>query len=442
MWAKLAGRMVSGTVWEQLAEEWQSLLKPGPDRIDLEELERLFSLEERAKKSAAKAPAKKKQTTVSLLDPKVGNNCAIALSKFRMPNEDLCAAVWAMDHRVLDEEAVESLLPFVPTSEEKEALAAYSGAEDALGRAERYYRLIMHIPRLAQRLRSWDIAYKFEPRVEYVRSQQEAAILACRAVKTSKHFKRLLELILAVGNVLNAGTFRGNAVAVQIGVLAMLKDVKAPSKPGMTLLRYLVLLIKEERKDHLFKVLDDFEYLEEASKIDFSHLKAEAAKIQSDLATIAKEVETVRGLAPSDAAKAAFGGRRDGFVPMMEDFCESCEHEALEVGATQEMLEAKLSESIVLVGEDPAKMEPATFLRLLETFRADLSKVLHEDEKAKSAAALRKNTGETAKQTAKIARQKRAAQQMMGEESSVLALDQQVSEKLVSGAEDWYSAPD
>ena len=134
--------------------------------------------------------------------------------------------------------------------------------------------------------------------------------------------------------------------------------------------------------------------------------------------------------------------RRDGFVPMMEDFFESCEHEALEVGATQEMLEAKLSESIVLVGEDPAKMEPATFLRLLETFRADLSKVLHEDEKAKSAAALRKNTGETAKQTAKIARQKRAAQQMMGEESSVLALDQQVSEKLVSGAEDWYSAPD
>ena len=36
----------------------------------------------------------------------------------------------------------------------------------------------------------------------------------------------------------------------------------------------------------------------------------------------------------------------------------------------------------------------------------------------------------------------RAAQQMMGEESSVLALDQQVSEKLVSGAEDWYSAPE
>ena len=62
MWAKLAGRMVSGTVGEQLAEEWQSLLKPGPDRIDLEELERLFSLEERAKKSAAKAPAKKKAT--------------------------------------------------------------------------------------------------------------------------------------------------------------------------------------------------------------------------------------------------------------------------------------------------------------------------------------------------------------------------------------------
>ena len=79
--------------------------------------------------------------------------------------DELARRVELLEAELGDAPAVESLLPFVPTSEEKEALAAYSGAEDALGRAERYYRLIMHIPRLAQRLRSWDIAYKFEPRV-------------------------------------------------------------------------------------------------------------------------------------------------------------------------------------------------------------------------------------------------------------------------------------
>ena len=102
-WTKLAGRLVSGTVWEKLA--WQDLYKEGaPRQIDLKMLETQFSLEDRGKQTSKvsqvdeNSKQKMKQTTkVALLDPKIGNNCAIALAKFRIPNEQLALAIWTMD---------------------------------------------------------------------------------------------------------------------------------------------------------------------------------------------------------------------------------------------------------------------------------------------------------------------------------------------------------
>ena len=106
------------------------------------------------------------------------------------------------------------MLPFAPTADEKVLLEEYKGPLESLGAAEQYYLSTIHIPRLAQRLRCWDIAFKFEARVEFVQAQLEAGILTCRAIKTSKAFKRFLDLVLTVGNVLNAGGFRGSAAAV------------------------------------------------------------------------------------------------------------------------------------------------------------------------------------------------------------------------------------
>ena len=115
---------------------------------------------------------------------------------------------------IFDEEAVEALLPFVPSADERVLLEEYKGPIESLGAAEQYYSSIIHIPRLGQRLRCWDIAFKFEARVEFVQAQLEAGILACRAIKTSKAFRRFLDLVLTVGNVLNGGGFRGSAAAV------------------------------------------------------------------------------------------------------------------------------------------------------------------------------------------------------------------------------------
>lgn len=60
----------------------------------------------------------------------------------------------------------------------------------------------------------------------------------------------------------------------------MLKDVRSNTQ-GESLLHYIVETTKQQKRaDALFQVLDDFEFVDEAAKIDFGQLASEAARIQ------------------------------------------------------------------------------------------------------------------------------------------------------------------
>ena len=54
---------------------------------------------------------------------------------------------------------------------------------------------------------------------------------ACLQVKKSKALKKGLNLILESGNILNAGTARGNARGYRIEALSKLKDLKVTEVP-------------------------------------------------------------------------------------------------------------------------------------------------------------------------------------------------------------------
>ena len=216
-------------------------------------------------------------------------------------------------------------------------------------------------------------------------------------------------------------------------MLTSLKDTKSNTS-GETLLHYLVELIKtQKREDAVFQLLDDFEFVEEAAKIDFPHLKAEAARIQADVARVSKEVETVSGLPPDATAevRSVMGGKVDMFSSAMEEFLAWSEGLAMEVAATYEMLEAKIIDSVKLVGEDPAQMSGEQLLQLLNTFRKDLIKVREDDRAARREAERRKSSGLSATQAAKIARQKRAGSRLVGEEHAVLGVDRDVARKMM-----------
>lgn len=70
-----------------------------------------------------------------------------------------------------------------------------------------------------------------------------AVLEASKEVARSKKLKKLLEIILALGNYMNRGQ-RGNAIGFRITSLSRLADTK--SSKNTTLLHYLVDLLESK----------------------------------------------------------------------------------------------------------------------------------------------------------------------------------------------------
>lgn len=79
---------------------------------------------------------------------------------------------------------------------------------------------------------------EIEPRVK-------AVMEASREVARSRKLKKLLEIVLALGNYMNRGA-RGNALGFRLASLNKLADTKSSAIKGTTLLHYLVEVIDKK----------------------------------------------------------------------------------------------------------------------------------------------------------------------------------------------------
>lgn len=81
--------------------------------------------------------------------------------------------------------------------------------------------------------------------VTEVSARVRSVLDASREVQRSRRLRKLLELVLALGNYMNRGA-RGNASGFRLASLNRLVDTRAslPGRPSTTLLHYLVEIIE------------------------------------------------------------------------------------------------------------------------------------------------------------------------------------------------------
>ncbi|ELR17045.1 formin domain containing protein [Acanthamoeba castellanii str. Neff] len=238
-WTKIPNNKVVSSYWKDVTEVGIE--------IDSNEVELLFAAREDKKEimGPGDAGTKKKETNVTLLDPKRANNCAIALSRFKMSNEDIKQAILRLDESKLSAESVETLLNYIPTPEEIEQLTAYADDRSKLGKAEQYFLTAKDIKRLEPRLKAFLFKLRFPEMKDSIRPEIDAVLGACNEVKQSAKFKKVLEVVLALGNYLNGGSFRGSAYGFKLDVLNKLRDTKS-ADGETTLLHYLVKLVNSK----------------------------------------------------------------------------------------------------------------------------------------------------------------------------------------------------
>ncbi|XP_042027358.1 formin-like protein 1 [Salvia splendens] len=175
-----------------------------------------------------------------VLDPKKSQNIAILLRALNVTVDEVCEALVEGNADALGSELLESLLRMAPTKEEERKLKEFRDESPfKLGTAEAFLKAVLDIPFAFKRVDAMLYTANFESEVEHLKRSFDTLELACKELKSSRMFRKLLEAVLKTGNRMNVGTNRGDAHAFKLDTLLKLVDVKGAD--GKTTLLHFVV---------------------------------------------------------------------------------------------------------------------------------------------------------------------------------------------------------
>jgi len=375
-WSKIPDGKVTSSYWKDADESGIEL--------DASEIEALFGAKVIEKKEPAPGtagpdgaapPAEKKPTgPVTVIDPKRANNGAIMLSRFKISFSDLRKAIMELDESIVTIEGAGALAEYVPTPEEVEQITAFPEEKTKLGKTEQFFWEVKDVPRLGTRLTSFKFKMSFDDQVRDLKPDVDAVLLAIKEVQKSIKLKKLLEIVLALGNYLNGGTFRGRAYGFKLDALNKLRDTKAADNQT-TLLHYLVQVVMSKHPD----VLDfgrELKHVAPASRVVLSNIQSNIATLTSGFKKLEEEIPLSKSDDPSDR-----------FVPVMTEFVEKRKPVLEELNTGLKAMDEEFKVLSATFGENPDVTPDqffgnlATFITTFETANKDIVRKREKDAK-------------------------------------------------------------
>ncbi|KAH7663379.1 Formin FH2 domain-containing protein [Dioscorea alata] len=113
-----------------------------------------------------------------------------------------------------------------PTDDEEFKLRVYTGDVSLLGPAEQFLKVLVDIPFAFKRMDAFSFMASFSEDTSTLKDAFESSEAACKELRSSHLFRKLLEVVLKTGNHMNVGTFHGGADAFKLDTLLNLSDVK------------------------------------------------------------------------------------------------------------------------------------------------------------------------------------------------------------------------
>ena len=186
----------------------------------------------------------------------------------KIPFNDIVPRIKYMDAVFDDEQILNNLIRFAPTTEEMEKLKPYVESEKRfeLTIPDQFCVQLMDIKRFKERAECMLFRTTFRDRYHQLHKQMTAVSEASLSLHNAKEFTQLLHLILLLGNYLNGNSYRGGAFGIRIASINKLVDTKgAPTSAGSTFLHFLVDTVERYFPDML-NFLEELEECGEASK--------------------------------------------------------------------------------------------------------------------------------------------------------------------------------
>ncbi|KAM8894432.1 protein diaphanous homolog 3-like isoform 2-T2 [Spinachia spinachia] len=396
-WSKIRPQEMSeGCFWVQ-ADENQYAKPELLGRVAL-----TFGSQRTAKKEEEdledKKSIKKRIKELKVLDPKIAQNLSIFLGSFRMPYQEICRMIVEVDEEQLTEPMIQNLVNHLPEQEQLNALAKYKNDYASLSEPEQFGIVMSGVKRLRPRLSHVLFRLQFEEQVNNLRPDILAVNAACEEVRKSRGFGRMLELVLLLGNYMNAGSRNAQSYGFDLSSLCKLKDTKSADQKT-TLLHFLAQVCEEEFPD-VIKFVDDLKHVDRSSRVSAENLEKSLRQMERQLLQLERDLETFSS--PDDPD--------DMFFTKMASFSEVAREQYGKLVIMHSNMETLYQNMLEYFAVDPKKTSVEELFTDLSNFRAMFAQALKENLKQKEAEE-KQRRARAAKEKAEREKQERKQQQ-------------------------------
>lgn len=333
--------------------------------LDVKALESLFSKEEAKPKEDKPEDAKaKKEVAHSVLDPKRLQNTSIFVRTLKIENNALKEAILTLDEDVLTPERTLKLCDNLPEPDELAAINAWLAEKpentlEKMNEADQFFKALGEIPQLRERLECYAFKQSFPAKVAEMKPSFLRVKQAVTCMKNNcDNFKKVCEVVLAIGNFLNSGTRNGNTSGFSLRTLSKLAEHKASAAgKNLNLLRYLINFI-ETKFPEAMNWTTDLAPVKYATKVEFEGVLTDLSELKRGLTQMQNRVPTVQ---KSES-------KWDVFDRLMPEAVEALSKEFVEIDTLATSVKEEFGDLVEMWGEKKASSKPEEFFGIINGF--------------------------------------------------------------------------
>jgi len=184
-----------------------------------------------------------------------------------------------MDEKLLSKSQIDALLREYLKDEEISEYESINEPGIQWEKQEEYMIGLHIIPSSKLKLAIWGYVLEYQEGYESTMLNTNMLSKACNEIYKNKLIQQIFTYILTIGNILNAGSPKGQADGFSLDALPKLSSVK--DNTGKTVIHYISSLLKKQ-DETMVQIRNNFPSMSEASKTSFAEVMSALNKLKKD----------------------------------------------------------------------------------------------------------------------------------------------------------------
>ena len=372
-WEKITEKDIqkkTGTLWNEIDMSRYIL-----DTKTISIVQEQYAVQEVKKPTSGLTKEKKEKT--SFFDQRANMNISIFLKQFK--HDNLTLIIKEGNQSKISLEQMKAFSKLLPETSVVKQIKDYNGDMKELAEADAFFSEFLKLENYDMRVQILTTKLDYSSEYQELKPNIEKIEKCCKEIIENDILKKIMGILLSLGNFINHGSYAGSAAGFKISSLNKLNDTRA-NKGRMTLLNSLVEIV-EEKYPELSIFGDSMQTLEGALRLSIDQLKDSVKALQTKVdQSCRKKVKF------ADDLKLQVTEFLDLVTPQLEELEKQANH-VLDMS----------SQICQFFAEEPKTFKLEDFMRTLHQFRKDFDKALKDNVIRKETEARKKRIEEKKK---------------------------------------------